>query len=123
MADERSTLAPGTRAVTGPRLSESEVLARIPGVLPHVVPSDDGCWVWLGRRTGRAARPAVILPGARTKLLSRVVWAVHHGQPVPPNRHVIPKCGRQTCVRPSHLVAVPTRDTCGRDSRKHARRG
>lgn len=104
----------------GPRLSEMETLARIPGVLWHVVPSEDGhgCWVWLGRRTGRALRPAVVLPGARTRLLARIVWAVHHGQPVPPRCHVVARCGRVTCVRPSHLVARPVREVVSLDPRR-----
>lgn len=102
-----------------PPLSEVEVLARIPGVLPRVVPSDDGhgCWIWRGRCTGRANRPAVILPGSRTRLLARIVWAVAHGQPVPPRSHVLARCGRNTCVRPSHLVAVPVREVVSLEPR------
>lgn len=71
--------------------------------------SDDGCWLWTGRRfggtdygsfsvcvitwRGRAWRP---------EAAHRLAYELAHG-PISPGFHVLHSCDVRTCVRPDHL--------------------
>jgi hypothetical protein len=77
---------------------------------------DLGCWVWVdGGATERADEqgepifvPLGVLAGmTNTANLRRVAWQLAYGEDVPLGSYIELECGREACLRPTHLRVLP----------------
>lgn len=74
------------------------------------VQKTDGCWLWLGRRSGKKKSYGEMLVrpprrGRRTMPAHRVAYTLFVGQ-IPVARVIDHLCRQTLCVRPDHLEAV-----------------
>ena len=75
----------------------------------------EGCWLWIGRSRGGAAREyGVFSQGHRPYYAHRVSYELHHGT-IPVGQHVHHLCESTLCVNPEHLVLL----TAGEHVRRH----
>ena len=74
------------------------------------------CWIWTGRHVGHGY-PAFDGGRALGQYAHRAAWIMQYG-PLPTGARVAHRCGNRLCVRPDHLVLMPSRqDRAGRWSR------
>lgn len=62
----------------------------------------NGCWIWIGRRTGSCNNYGVITFQGNHVLAHRMSWILKNG-PIPDGINICHKCDNGLCVRPDHL--------------------
>lgn len=65
------------------------------------VRKSEGCWLWTGARISTGY--GLIRIDGSGRLVHRVAWELHTGQPVPLKLCVLHKCDTPLCVNPDHL--------------------
>lgn len=78
----------------------------------HVVPTEDGCWIYQGALTQSGTGYGHLRIGGRNGrdvLAHRASFEIHVG-PVPDGLCVLHRCDVKQCVRPDHLYLGTQRD-------------
>lgn len=91
--------------------SNGETLAEVVAVIESRCERDGECLIWTGCISGSPTRASGGVPQVRwrgkTHGPNRLVYE-HRVGPIPPGHNVQRSCGRDACLAPEHLVAVPS---------------
>jgi hypothetical protein len=81
------------------------------------VQQGEGCWLWVGGKTGAGYGHFK----HRIDILThRLSWELHNRKPIPPGMFVIHSCDNPACVNPDHLSVGTSLDNM-RDKMKKGR--
>lgn len=79
--------------------SQNPVLDERKKIASQMDKTEDGCWVWKGKR------PKCLAVSSGLKTVPRAVYEVHFGE-IPKGKEVVPQCSTPTCLNPEHLKLV-----------------
>jgi len=85
----------------------------------------DRCWLWQGGHGARDGRPRYEHSGTGEQLVSRIVYRIFFGAPVPEGWHLHHECENPRCVNPWHLrpLTPPAHNQVHRRLRSECKNG
>ena len=73
-------------------------------ILTRIEKRDNGCWEWRGAHL--ASGYGSVRFNGSARVVHRIIWEHHHGQPIPDGLQIDHLCRNRGCCNPEHLEAV-----------------